>query len=161
VVACYHRDGDRVSVLVREGLRPAMRFGRPGRASPFFCEVVAGILEDGDEDSEFGIRRRAAAEVAEEAGYAVTPEEVVLCGHTFPSPGSMPERFWLAVVEIRDPAAQRPLPGDGSPMEEDARTRWLDLDQAIASCVRGEIEDMKTELVLYRLRDRISAAASR
>ena len=29
----------------------------------------------------------------------------------------------------------------------------MDLDEAIAACVRGEIEDAKTELVLRRLRD--------
>ena len=36
----------------------------------------------------------------------------------------MVEKFYFAAVEV-DPAAQRELPGDGSPMEEGARTRWL------------------------------------
>jgi ADP-ribose pyrophosphatase len=65
----------------------------------------------------------------------------------------MAEKFWLAAVEVADPAAQRPPRGDGSPMEEGVTTRWLELDQAIAACVAGEIEDAKTELTLRRLRD--------
>ena len=69
-----------------------------------------------------------------------------------PSPGSMVEKFYFAAVEV-DPATQGPLAGDGSPREEGARTRWLDLDEAIAMCVRGEITDAKTELGLRRLAD--------
>ena len=33
--------------------------------------------------------------------------------------------------------------------------RWLDLDDAIAACLRGDIEDSKTELGLRRLRDQL------
>jgi len=36
------------------------------------------------------------------------------------------------------PAAQAPLAGDGSPMAEGARTRWLSLDDALAACTRGD-----------------------
>jgi len=54
------------------------------------------------------------------------------------------------------PAAQRPLTGDGSPMEEGARTRWLGLDDAIAACARGDLPDLKTELGLRRLRDHLA-----
>ena len=67
----------------------------------------------------------------------------------------MVEKFYFAAVEV-DPRAQHPLAGDGSPMEEGARTRWLGLDDAIAACVRGEISDLKTELGLRRLRDRLA-----
>ena len=38
-------------------------------------------------------------------------------------------------------------------MEEGASTRWQGLDAAIEACVRGEVEDAKTELALRRLRD--------
>jgi len=87
----------------------------------------------------------------------VAPEDVEFLGAgTFPSPGSMPEKFWLLAAEVRDPSAQRALEGDGSPMEEGARTRWMGLQDAIAACVAGEIEDCKTELVLRRLADRLA-----
>jgi len=163
VVACWHRGSDGVEVLVRDGLRPALAVGRPparqvvpdARAYLFLTELVAGIIEL-DDRGEDGLRRRAAAEVLEEAGYVVDPAAIELLGAPlFPSPGAKPEKFWYVAVEIADRAAQVPLAGDGSPMEEGATVRWLRLDDAIAACVRGEIEDAKTELGLRRLRDRL------
>jgi ADP-ribose pyrophosphatase len=115
-------------------------------------ELVAGIIEVGDR-GEAGLRRRAADETFEEAGFVVDPQSiVVLGGGTLPSPGCMVEKFYFTAVEV-DPSAQQALEGDGSPMEEGATTRWLTLDDAIAACTRGEISDLKTELGLRRLRD--------
>jgi hypothetical protein len=65
------------------------------------------------------------------------------------------EKEYFAAVEV-DPATQVELAGDGSAMEEGATTRWLDLDDAIAACVRGEISDLKTEVGLRRLRDHLA-----
>ncbi len=162
VVVVWHRRPDGVSVLVRDGRRPTLTFGRDPARTPLpdprpyarLTELVAGILEEGDH-GEAGIRTRAAAEVHEEAGFRVDPAAVELLGAgCFPSPGSMAEKFHFTAVEV-DPATQEPLGGDGSPMEEGAATRWLDLDAAIAACVRGDLEDAKTELGLRRLRDRL------
>jgi ADP-ribose pyrophosphatase len=164
VVALYCRSGGSVQVLVRDGLRPPVALGRPAERTPvpeptphiFLTELVAGIVEEDDRGLE-GIRRRAAAEALEEAGYRIDPDSVVLLGQApFPSPGAMSERFWLVAAEIADPAAREPIEGDGSPMEEGATIRWIELDQAIAACVRGDIEDMKTELTLRRLRDALA-----
>ncbi len=147
-------------ILVREGLRPAIALGRDPARAPlpeaapemWLVELVAGIIEAQD-TGEAGLRERAAHEVHEEAGFVVDPAAIVLLGAgMLPSPGSMVEKFYFAAVEV-DPATQGPLAGDGSPMEEGARTRWLDLDEAIAMCVRGEITDAKTELGLRRLAD--------
>lgn len=163
VVAVYHRHAEGVRVLLREGLRPALAKGRDpervpipdGRAYLRLTEVVAGIIEH-DDRGEDGVRRRAALEVEEESGFRVSAETVqVLGAGSFPSPGSMPERFWFTAVEIDDPSAQQPPQGDGSPMEEGASTRWMELDDAIDACTRGEIEDAKSEIVLRRLRDRL------
>jgi hypothetical protein len=41
-------------------------------------------------------------------------------------------------------------------MEEGAASRWVALDDAIAACVAGAIEDAKTELTLRRLKDRLA-----
>lgn len=162
VVAIYARQGARVQVLVRDGMRPALVFGRQPAAAPlpepppglFVTELVAGILETGDH-GEAGLRARAAAEVLEEAGYVVDPAAIVLLGAgMYPAPGLLIEKFYFVAVEV-DPAAQVPLAGDGSPMEEGATTRWLDLDDAIAACVRGEITCLKTESGLRRLRDHL------
>ena len=162
VVAVYARTADGVQVLVREGLRPALLAGRDPARAPlpepppgmFLTELVAGILEPGDVGAA-GLRQRAAHEVAEEAGFVVEPGAVELLGAgAYPSPGSMIEKFYFTAVEV-DPAAQQALAGDGSPMEEGARTRWLALDDAIDACVRGELADLKTELGLRRLRDHL------
>ena len=171
VVAVYRASGfglrasgSEVRVLVRECLRPAIALGRDAAQAPIaepppgllLTELVAGIVEQGDR-GEDGLRVRAAHEVREEAGFVVDPAEVELLGAgMLPSPGCMVEKFYFAAVEV-DPAAQLPLEGDGSPMEEGARTRWLPLDEALAMCTRGEICDLKTELGLRRLRDHLRA----
>jgi ADP-ribose pyrophosphatase len=163
VVAIYARDASGVQVLVRDGLRPALQFGRdPARAplpepppAMFLTELVAGILEPGDHGVD-GLRQRAVHEVAEEAGFAIDPAAVAVLGAgAYPSPGSMVEKFYFTAVEV-DPATQQALSGDGSPMEEGARTRWWPLDEAIDACVRGELIDLKTELGLRRLRDHLA-----
>jgi len=163
VVAVYARTARGVEVLVRDGLRPALLAGRDPARAPlpepapgmFLTELVAGILESGDVGVA-GLCERAAHEVAEEAGFTVAPAAItVLGGGGYPSPGSMVEKFYFTAVEV-DPATQQALPGDGSPMEEGASTRWLVLDDAIAACVRGELADLKTELGLRRLRDHLA-----
>jgi ADP-ribose pyrophosphatase len=165
VVAVYARDAPSgpTRVLVRDGLRPALALGRdPARAplpeaSPALAlgELVAGIVEESDR-GEAGLRDRAAHEVREEAGFVVDPARIVVLGAgMFPSPGCMVEKFYFCAALV-DPRAQLPPAGDGSPMEEGARTRWLPLDDAIAACTRGELSDLKTELGLRRLRDYLS-----
>lgn len=173
VAAIYARSpaggagGAGIRVLVRQGLRPALAFGRAPAQAPlpepapglFLTELVAGIVEPGDR-GEAGLRARAAHEIEEEAGFIVDPAAITLLGAgSYPSPGSMIEKFYFVAAEV-DPAAQRALAeGDGSPMEEGARTRWLELDAAIAACERGEIPDLKTELGLRRLRDHLARRA--
>jgi ADP-ribose pyrophosphatase len=163
VVVIWHRDAaGTIQVLLRDGLRPALTFGRaPGqppipdaRGYLFITELVAGVIEV-DDHGEPGVRARAAAETLEEAGFQVAPDAVSFLGAAvFPTPGAMPEKFYLTAVEV-DPATQLPLDGDGSPMEHGATTRWMELDAAIAACVRGDIEDAKTELGLRRLKERL------
>jgi ADP-ribose diphosphatase len=161
VVVWRRAPSGRIQVLIRDALRPPLTFGRDadrqtipdGRRYLHLAELVAGILETGDR-GEAGLRHRAAEEVREEAGYAVEPAAVVTLGAaSFPSPGSLPEKFHFVAVEVGADAAAAPPAGDGSPMEEGADTRWLDLDQALAACVRGELEDLKTELGLRRFAD--------
>jgi ADP-ribose pyrophosphatase len=163
VVAVHARDAAGTRVLVRAGLRPPVVFARDPALAPlpegtpemFVTELVAGIIETTDR-GEAGLRARAAAEVLEEAGFRVSPDDVVVLGAgAYPAPGAMIEKFYFCAVEV-DPAAQQPLAGDGSPMEEGATTRWLGLDDAIAACMRGEIYDLKTELGLRRLRDHLA-----
>ena len=155
-----------VDVLVRDGLRPPLSLGRDPAIAPlpeppsgmFVTELVAGIIEPGDR-GEAGLRTRAAAEVLEEAGFVVDPATIVILGAgSLPSPGALIEKFYFCAVEV-DPRTQQPLAGDGSPMEEGARTRWIELDEAITACLRGDLCDLKTELGLRRLREHLHSAA--
>ncbi|MSP62286.1 MAG: NUDIX hydrolase [Myxococcales bacterium] len=150
-------------VLLREGLRPALHYGRKAARVPlpdarpyfFFTEVVAGIIEQGEVGEE-AIRRRAVDEAWEEAGYRIAPEAVELLGAgSFPSPGMTAEKFWLAAARVEG-AEGAVIEGDGSPMEEAATIRWVALEEAIAQCETGEIEDAKTELALRRLAGRLA-----
>ncbi len=166
VVALFHRlPSGAVEVLIRRGLRPPLAVGRPSEPVPiadkeqylFFSELVAGIIERDDKGMD-GIRKRAAEEAWEEAGYRVAADEVHSLGAgSFPSPGAMIEKFWLTAVEVTDKASQSLAEGDGSPMEEGSSTTWMELDQAIAACVSGDIEDCKTEITLRRLREQLDS----
>jgi ADP-ribose pyrophosphatase len=162
LVLWRERDGV-VEVLLREGLRPAAIYGRdPARipipdARPYFLltELVAGIIEEGEVGLP-AVQRRAVDEAFEEAGVRLAPEDVTLLGPAmFPSPGMTGEKFWFASTRVPDGAAQQPPEGDGSPMEEGARVRWVEIEEALAACARGEIEDAKTELGLRRFRERV------
>jgi ADP-ribose pyrophosphatase len=163
VVCVYARERGTTQVLVRDGLRPPLALGRDPDRAPLpepapgllFSELVAGVVEEGDR-GEAGLRARAVHEVREEAGFQVAPDAIMLLGAgLLPSPGCLVEKFYFAAVEV-EPSTQLPLVGDGSPMEEGARTRWLELDAAIEACVRGELTDLKTELGLRRLRDHLA-----
>ncbi len=143
-------------VLTRMNLRPAAYFRKdkaqpvPDGRSHLYCEeIVAGLLENDDHGDE-GLRRRAAEEVREEAGYEVSPAEIVTLGPPFfVAPGIVSEKIFLCVVDVTGREGKTPE-GDGSPLEESPPPRWrtvADLEAAIAS---GEVQDAKTELALVR-----------
>jgi ADP-ribose pyrophosphatase len=162
VLALWTRAPDGgVQVLLREGLRVPLVFGRPERprtqAPQRLAELVAGILEVGEE-SEEALRERAAAEAWEEAGLRIPASAVRPLGPpAFPTPGMCAELFFFASCEVpwSDTASAHLPPGDGSPFEEGARLRWLPLDAALALCARGELQDLKTEVALRRLREQL------
>ncbi|HEX2574571.1 MAG TPA: NUDIX domain-containing protein [Polyangia bacterium] len=163
VLVLWRRAAPGVQVLLRRGLRPAVHLGRPaervplpdGRTHGFVIELVAGIIEEG-EVGEAAIRRRAIEEAWEEAGVRLGPEAVELLGPgMFPSPGMTAEKFWFAAAEVPADATGHPPAGDGSPMEEGAEVRWVELDEALGLCEAGVIEDAKTELGLLRLARRL------
>ena len=156
VVALFRRREGTVEVLLRHGIRVPIQFGRAERpAALLFPELVAGILEPGDE-----LFQRAAAEAMEEAGLRVPPSSVRILGPAaFPTPGMCAELFHFVCCEVpADVVAHLPA-GDGSPFEEGARLEWAPLDDALARCARGEIRDLKTEIGVRRLRDRAGREA--
>lgn len=142
--------------LTRENLRPAAYFRSqkqpvlPDGRSHLFCEeIVAGLLEPEDAGEE-GLRIRCAAEVLEEAGFAVAPVAVKLLGAPFfLAPGILSEKIFAAAVEVTGLVQQVPE-GDGSPMEEGGLIRWRSADELFAAFASGRIQDAKTELILQR-----------
>jgi ADP-ribose pyrophosphatase len=156
VLALWTRRGG-LRVLLRAGVRVPLHFGRPEKPPRMtFPELVAGIVERGEE-REDALQRRSAAEALEEAGLHVRPESVVRLGPAlFPTPGMCAEMFHFFAAEVDDPGAAHPPSGDGSPFEEGATLEWVSLDEALARCARGEIRDMKTEIGLRRLREHLA-----
>jgi len=157
VLIYRQRAGELREVLTRMNLRPAAYFRREKSPAvpdpaPYLRveEIVAGLLEPEDRGEE-GVRRRAAAEVWEEAGFRVSPEEVRLLGAPFfVAPGILSEKVFLAAVDVSGREGEAP-PGDGSPLEEGGELRWRPLEQLLRACRDGEVPDAKTELALTRL----------
>jgi len=151
VVALWHRAPSGIRVLLRVAPRVPLWFREPGVGAQFI-ELVAGILERGEDDWP-AIQRRAAAEAHEEAGLRVDATTFVRLGPAgYPTPGMFAERFHFVAAEVLDQGAAEPPPTDGSPFEEGAHVEWLALDEALVRCQTGEISDLKTELALRRLR---------
>ncbi len=159
VVLWRRRAGGEVEVLLRSGVRVPVQFGRPHPPARLLLpELVAGILEQGEE-SDAAVQDRAAGEALEEAGLRIEARSIERLGPpSFPSPGMCAELFHYVAAEARDQALLAP-PGDGSPFEEGAQLEWVPLGEALGRCARGEIQDMKTELGLRRLRERLAPSA--
>jgi len=135
--------------LTRMNLRPAAYF-RPAGMNQLFCEeIVAGLLEPGD-DGEAGLRTRCAAEVLEEAGFAVKAESVKLLGAAFfVAPGILSEKIFPAACDVT--GLKQVVPeGDGSPMEEGGKLAWRTAEGLFDAFTSGEIQDAKTEISLQR-----------
>jgi len=158
-------------VLLRRQLRPAAYFRKdqvPALPEPtylLFEELVAGVLEPGEKGLA-GLQRRAAEEVAEEAGLRVEAARVTSLGAGFfMLPGTASEKIHLVAVEVergdRRGVFEAPHEGDGSPLEEGAELLWRPLADAILACERGEIEDAKTEIGLRRLAARLEGGQPR
>jgi len=158
VAVMIHRQGEHgLEILTRTQLRPAAYFraGKPmalpdGRSHLRVEEIVAGLLEPTDQ-GEAGLRWRASEEVREEAGITVAPADIRLLGAPFfVVPGILSEKIFLAAVDATGRPQSRPE-GDGSPLEEGGTLRWRKVEEALALCQRGEIQDAKTEMGIYRL----------
>ena len=158
VVVPHYRGPDGATwVVLRSALRPPVAL-RPDEARPVaepshlgeLWEVPAGLVEE-DERSEEGLRRCAARELHEEAGFDVPPSSLQALGpSTFPAPGMIGERHFFFHVEV-DPNERVAPPEDGSPLERHAVLADLSLEEALSTCRGGAIEDAKTELALRRL----------
>ena len=163
-VCLWARTPRGVEVLTRRNLRPAAYFRRrqaPALPEPEYLlleELVAGVVEPGERGLE-ALKRRAAAEVREEAGLRVDPARFEpLGGPFFVVPGIASEKIHLLAAEVEKQGPddlEAPEHGDGSPLEQGAFLRWREIQAAIRACESGEIEDAKTEMAFRRLAGRL------
>jgi ADP-ribose pyrophosphatase len=160
-VLVFRRDASgALEVLTRMNLRPAAYFRKDNRdamtvpdpAQGYLRveEIVAGLLEPEDKGEE-GLKRRAAEEVREEAGYAVKPEDIQLLGGAFfLAPGILSEKVFPAAVDVTGLTPVE-AEGDGTPLEEGTQLHWRPVQDVLEACRRGDIPDAKTEVALTRL----------
>ncbi len=146
VLAIWRRRLGSIEVLLRSGVRVPLWFGRDDKRL-LSTELIAGIVEPGDE-----LPARAIAEAREEAGLLIANVEM-LGPPMFPTPGMCAELFHFLSCEVAADAPMQPPDGDGSVFEQGAQLEWVALDEALLRCFRGEIQDLKTELGLRRLKE--------
>jgi len=155
-VLVWRRGPGGTEVLTRKTLRPAAHFRSTlplplpdPRPYLLLEELVAGVLEPEDR-GEAGLRRRAAEETREEAGFRVSPDEVELLGGSFfLAPGILSEKIHPTAVEVTGRPQESPE-GDGSPLEEGATLRWWPIEALLEACRTGAVEDAKTEVMIGR-----------
>lgn len=155
-VLIWRRNDQGIDVLTRKTLRPAAHFRTTlplpvpdPRPYLLLEELVAGVLEPQDR-GEAGLRRRAAEETREEAGFRVSPDDVQLLGGSFfLAPGILSEKIHPTAVEVTGRPQETPE-GDGSPLEEGATLHWWPIDALLEACRTGTVEDAKTEMLVGR-----------
>ena len=69
------------------------------------------------------------------------------------------EIFHFVCCEVDAQAETHPVAGDGSPFEQGARLEWASLEAALSRCASGDIRDMKTEIGLRRLAERLRGSS--
>ncbi|MEM9113334.1 MAG: NUDIX domain-containing protein [Myxococcota bacterium] len=156
---CVHADIDGQRwVLLRRQLRVAQHVAI---GEPLSLEIVAGVIEPGR-----SVEEMAVIEAHEEAGLRLSVGDIRPLGQPmFPVIASFSEQIHIVEAEVPASAFEHldTPPTDGSPMEEGADL-WLGrLDEALrlAYCAPRErddglfLADAKTEIALFRLRDRL------
>lgn len=145
-------------VCLRSSIRPPLSL-RTGYSLPLpqhelgdptLFEIPAGLVSS-DEIGEDGLRLCCARETLEEVGLDVAPQAFTRLGPpVFLTPGLIAEKVHIFVAEVDSSAPGAPIT-DGSPVEEHARIEWVHVEEAVAACRDGRIEDVKTEVALRRL----------
>lgn len=161
IAAHYVNRGERC-VYLRSAVRPPLALRDP-RHSPVpeldrgtgLWELPAGLVEL-DEQTPEGLAMCASRELAEELGFDQPPDLMRELGpSTYPAPGIIGERHFYFEVEV-DPKTRAEPAHDGSALEHGGLVRGLRIEDALALCARGQIEDAKTELALRRLAERFA-----
>lgn len=145
------RSAARPPVLLRS--RERFQGMLAGQNEPLW-EVPAGLVE-ADEETEAGLRRAAARELCEETGFDVSPDELMALGAPgYPCPGVIAEKQYFFAARV-SPERQGEIVCDGSPLEAAFELAEVPLDSALEELARFSAIDLKTEVALHRLKQRI------
>ncbi|HEY1956612.1 MAG TPA: NUDIX domain-containing protein [Polyangiaceae bacterium] len=147
-IAAHFERAGALHVMLCSAIRlPVFWRTRDARAATLW-EVPAGMVEPGET-----FRQAAARELFEEIGARVAPDALFPLGPPMHmAPGIIAEVHGYFHVAI-DPDALETPPGDSSPLERASVRAALPLDEALELCASGAITDLKTEVVLRRLRE--------
>lgn len=150
IAAHFERDG-RTHVMLCSAIRPPLYWRTRDARRTTLWEIPAGMVEPGESP-----RVAAARELHEEVGARVEPDALAPLGPPMHlAPGMIAELHTYFHVAI-DPVALEPPPGDASPLERHATLAAVPLDEALALCASGEITDLKSEIVLRRLKEALA-----
>jgi ADP-ribose pyrophosphatase len=161
VIAAHYVDEDGIrQVYLRSALRPPLLDRGSRSAIPEedpkdagIWELPAGLVED-SEQSEEGLKRTSARELAEELGFVVPAERCLALGPgTFPVAGLFAERHYYFEVTV-DPSIRAEPSLDGSALEKCGEVVALPLERALELCRTGVLLDSKSEIALRRLAER-------
>lgn len=135
-VLIYDPEGDCVLLIEQ------FRVGALDDAHPWQMEIVAGLIEPGEQPDEV-VRREAK----EEAGVELQRVERVM--EFLPSPGGSDERFalYVASADLSLAGGIHGLPEEG----EDIRVNVMSVNQALSALERGRINNAPCILALQWL----------
>jgi ADP-ribose pyrophosphatase len=141
-----HHPGGAAAVAVDAERRVCLLRQYRHAAGGFVWELPAGRLEPGEPP-----RETARRELVEEAGIAAHDWHSL--GVSLSSPGVFTERIHLFLATGLTPA---PTALEAAEVLE---VHWLPLDEALARCLDGRIEDSKTCIGLLRAAARLGETA--
>ena len=72
------------------------------------------------------------------------------------SPGLIAEKLHFVYAEVFDSDPRAEPAGDGHPVEERALSRFVPIGAALSAIDTQRLHDVKTEVALFRLRERLS-----
>ncbi len=164
-LALYRHAATGPEVVLRSQLRPPLAF-RDRYEVPIAAtgtgavqwEVPAGLMEPG-ETGEAGLFSRAAAEALEEVGYELPVDRFKMLGTaTSLSPGLIAEKLHFVCAEIFPDDLHRAPEGDGHAVEEHSVSLFVPLREALAAIHTERVHDIKTELALHRLAEKLGVS---
>ncbi len=138
----------RIVYLTEQFKYPALE-----KAGGWLADVVGGMIDPGETPEE-----AARREILEEAGFEAEAVEPIAT--FFVSPGGSSERIFLFCARVSD-AARRSVGGGIASEHEDIKILAWSVDEFLRKVRAGEVQDAKTLVAAYWLKDNLERIAPR